>query len=110
MKNRLRQQKLALHLHEPEPNVTYHACLRMAQRGLSQSDIQFVLTYGHKLRRSGSLFFFLGKRDIPVELSRLDNKIAKLEGTLLVLSSDGKELITVYKNRKAIQKIKRYRK
>jgi hypothetical protein len=80
----------------------------MAQRGLSQSDIQFVLTYGRKLRRSGSLFFFLGKRDIPMKLSRFD-KIAKLEGTLLVLSPDGKQLITVYKNRKAIQQIKRYK-
>lgn len=78
-----------------------HAMLRMSQRNISESDIRVVLRFARCLHRAGADFFFLGRRDLPDEISR---KHARLVGTVLVFV-DG-ALATTYRNKKAISFIK----
>ncbi|MFN8472511.1 MAG: DUF4258 domain-containing protein [Anaerolineae bacterium] len=80
------------------PRLTAHAVQRMAQRNLSQDDVQFVLRYGQQLHRAGALFVYLRGKDIP-KPERRNTSISRLEGTAIVLSSDGEIVATVYRNR-----------
>lgn len=82
-----------------------HAQQRCAQRNLSTDVLNFVKQHGQKIRRTGVVFYFLGRRDIPERL-RSDDRYARLEGTILLVGPDGR-LITTYRNRKAIKTIRR---
>ncbi|MDL1897266.1 DUF4258 domain-containing protein [Anaerolineae bacterium CFX7] len=78
---------------------TQHALKRMAQRNLSESDVEYVLTHGCREFRGGVEFRYLRKRDIP----RADQtQYARLEGTAIVVgsASDVEDIITVWRNRK----------
>lgn len=77
-------------------DLTDHAELRMAQRNLSWHDIQFVLIYGQRYRKTGTIHVFLGGRDIPDELRR---EYARLEGTTVLVNQDTDTIITAYRNR-----------
>lgn len=79
-------------------DVTQHANQRMAQRNISPSEIEFVITYGEHRHTAGAIFFHLRKKDIPLEL-RHYSAISRLEGTTVVTSSDTSTVITVYRNR-----------
>lgn len=85
--------------------ITKHARQRMAQRHLTEEHLEFVLKYGQVIHNGGAVFVFLGHRNIP-DKYQADDKVAKLEGTTLVISHDG-ALITPYKNRDALKTIKR---
>lgn len=82
-----------------------HAQQRCAQRNVSTDVLNFVKQHGRKIRRTGVVFYFLGRRDIPERL-RSDDRYARLEGTILLVGADGR-LITAYRNRKAIKAIRR---
>jgi hypothetical protein len=75
-----------------------HAWLRLAQRNLSVEDVWFVIDHGVPINRAGRTIFFLGKGNIPSDL-RSENQYARLEGTVVVTSSDNHSVITVYRNR-----------
>lgn len=80
-------------------SVSAHACRRLAQRNLTVEDVQYVYTHG-RLHHSGkATFIHLGLRDIP-EADRRDNRLRRLEGTVLVLDpATGRHLTTAYRNR-----------
>ncbi len=78
--------------------LTAHAQLRMAQRNLKLSHIDYVLKYGRRSRGPTVTHYFLGRRDIPLK-DRVDSDIARLEGTALVVDPSGQVLITVWRNR-----------
>lgn len=83
-----------------------HAKQRMAQRNISIDNIEFILKNGQWLHRAGAVFVFLGNRNIGKSKER-DQKYARLEGTVVVLSRDGSRIITVYRNRQqGLRKIK----
>jgi len=82
--------------------ITRHALKRMAQRNLSLSDIALVLRLGRKECRTGVGFFFFGERDVP-RGRELD--LRRLTGTTVV-AADG-YILTVYRNERAISRIKR---
>lgn len=85
-------------------NLTYHATTRLAQRNLTTTDVAYVLRYGQRLHRDGVVFYFLGKRDLPAAASF---GARRLEGTTVVVDPQTLTIITVYRNRKALRRIKR---
>lgn len=86
-------------------NLTDHALKRCAQRQVDSEAIELVTSYGRKIHRTGVVFYFLGRRDLPEALRRQD-RYAKLEGVTLLVGQDG-EVITSYRNRTALGKIRR---
>jgi hypothetical protein len=85
-----------------------HATRRAARRNLAPGEVEYVLTYGRQVHRTGVTFYFLGWRDIPYA-DRQASWAARLEGTVVLLSNDG-EIITVYRHRKALHSIQRKQK
>ena len=88
---------------------TVHAQLRQSQRNVSGEDVDFVMTYGRRIRSGGALHIFLGRKDIPRDEARI---VSHLEGTVLVMDDSTAEpvLITVYRNRRALKSIRCKRK
>lgn len=78
----------------------------MAQRGIRQGDLEYVLRNGQEVRNeAGGRYIFLGRDD--VDLEDRARRAWKLVGTTVIL--DGEAVITVYRNRQAIKKLKRIR-
>ena len=86
--------------------ISKHALARVAQRNFHKDEISFILRFGQRIYNGGALFVFLGKHNLPTECLKED-KYAKLEGSTLVISGDGTCLITIYKNKKGLKKIKK---
>lgn len=84
-------------------HFTVHARLRMAQWNLRESDVYHALNYGQQLRRHGIVFYFLRAKDVAGER---DSRLARLEGTTVLTDPDSRTVITVYRNRRALHKIK----
>ncbi|MCS7158702.1 MAG: DUF4258 domain-containing protein [Blastocatellia bacterium] len=82
--------------------ISRHAAQRLAQRGISLGDVHLVLRLGRRLHRTGVIFYFFGRRQIPRGLER---ELERLEGTTLIVA-DGR-LITAYRNKRAIAEIKK---
>lgn len=78
----------------------------MAQRGLSEDDVDYVMKHGQRVRNAGACAYFLGKRDIPKEDLRKD-KYSRLEGTMVLVDSLGEQIITAYRNKKALREFRR---
>jgi hypothetical protein len=87
-----------------------HAVLRMAQRNLSLSDVNYVICNGRKLRRAGVTHHFLGKKDIP-DADVCNSEITRLEGATILSDfldpKGGLKIITLYRNRSAFRMLKR---
>ncbi|HEV2527793.1 MAG TPA: DUF4258 domain-containing protein [Thermomicrobiales bacterium] len=79
--------------------VTHHARRRLAQRNLSMDDAAYVIAHGSVTFSGHARFVHLGWRDIP-DSDRRDDRIRRLEGTILVFDSEsGGCLTTAYRNR-----------
>lgn len=77
--------------------------MRMAQRGLSPEDLEYVCRYGRSIRVAGALHRFLGRKDIPPE----DRKQkCRLEGTIVLLDEGTRMVITAYRNRQGLKRIR----
>ena len=89
-------------------SISGHALVRLAQRNLSPSVIDYVFEHGRRVRNGKAVFVHLGKRDIPADDRRL-TRFSRLEGTVLVLDAySGCHLTTAYRNRRTgIRDIKR---
>lgn len=79
-----------------------HAKKRMAQRNLKLNDIEFVIENGQKIHRTGAVFYFFRKKDIP---KGMEKDATHLVGIAVIVLN--KNIITTYRNPKAISKIKR---
>lgn len=91
------------------PEYTEHAVTRMAQRGLSKGDVEYVVQHGRFAHNAKSQAYFLGKKDIPREDVRND-RYRRLVGTCVLLDPHGEEVITVYRNKNAFRDHLRKRK
>jgi len=92
----------------PNLNLSQHAILRMAQRNISRSDLEYVLEHGERLHKTGVAIYILRKRDIP-QIDRKRAEVTRLEGTVVVtgFSEDGNlEVITLYRNKSAFRTIR----
>ncbi len=79
--------------------VTRHARRRLAQRNLSIDDAAYVIAHGTVTYSGHARFVHLGLRDIPDD-DRRNDRIRRLEGTVLVFDSEsGGCLTTAYRNR-----------
>jgi hypothetical protein len=74
-----------------------HSKYRIAQRNLSTDKISYITTYGQCFHRAGAKIYYLRRRDIP-EWDRNNDQLAKLIGTALILTKDGRTLITAWRN------------
>lgn len=81
-----------------------HGSRRAAQRNLIGA-VEYIVTWGRLIQRTGVRFYFLGRRDIPAQHRHLP-QIARLEGSVALLSPDG-EVITLYRNLGALRDIQR---
>jgi hypothetical protein len=82
-----------------------HALHRAARRSITRSDLDYILTYGRPIQRTGVTFYFLARKDLLAAGSPA-NQAAHLEGAVVLVSKD-REIITVYRNRKALRDIQR---
>lgn len=78
-----------------------HAKQRLPQRNLSPEEVALVLSLGRVSYCTGVKFYFLAERDLP---SGLEKELARLVGTTVIVA--GSEVVTVYRNRRALSKIK----
>jgi hypothetical protein len=85
--------------------LTRHARRRGARRNVAPDAVDYVLTHGRRIQRTGVTFYFLGRRDMP-EDDRRASWASRLEGTVVLLAGDG-EVVTVYRNRRALRAITR---
>jgi hypothetical protein len=82
--------------------ISKHAARRMAQRNLSVGDVALTLRYGRREHRAGAEFYVLTKRGIPEGMGRA---LERLVGATVVVS--GGEIVTVYRNRRALASIRK---
>jgi hypothetical protein len=70
----------------------------MAQRNLSERDVEYVLKHGCRVYNGGVEFRFLRKRDIP---QQDQSEFSRLEGTAVIIGTQSEtDVITVWRNRK----------
>lgn len=86
-------------------SLTAHALARAARRNVAPDAVDYVLTYGRRIQRTGVTFYFLGKRDMP-PADQCAGWASRLEGTIVVVAPDG-NVITVYRNRRGVRAIQR---
>ena len=78
----------------------------MSQRHISPRDVEYVVRYGQRIYRAGMLHYFLGQRHIRYD-DRANDRINHLAGTIVLIeSSTGTEVVTVYRNRRGAKKIR----
>ena len=82
-----------------------HARRRAARRNVVPDAVAYVLAFGRVLHRTGIAFHFLAARDVPAE-DRHAAWAARLVGTVVLVGPDG-EIITVYRNARALPAIRR---
>ena len=74
--------------------ITRHGEIRMSQRGIRKTDLEFLLVYGTEMGRDRVM---LTKQDAAREIGKLKKQIAhfeRLAGKVVVVS--GKHLVTTY--------------
>lgn len=86
-------------------SFTRHARRRSARRNVAPDAVDYVLAYGRMIQRTGALFYFLGRRDIP-PCDRHASWATRLEGSIVIVSPDG-DIITIYRNRRGLRAIER---
>ena len=82
-----------------------HALRRAAQRHVAPDAVDYVVAHGTCCHRTGIMFFFLRRRDVPPEDAGLE-WAQRLVGTVVLASRDG-EVITTYRNTRALRTILR---
>ena len=86
--------------------LSKHAKQRGAQSNLSEQDVELVRRYGVLEHRTGVRFYFMRRRE--VERNRYaEPRLEKLHDIVMIVSSDDRMVITVYRNRNALKEIRR---
>jgi hypothetical protein len=86
-------------------SFTRHARKRGARRNVAPDAVDYVLTHGRMIQRTGVMFFFLGWRDIP-PCDRRASWASRLEGSIVIVAPSG-AVITIYRNRRGLRTIAR---
>jgi len=85
--------------------LTKHAGLRCQQRGFSEECLELVYDFGTQINNGGALFYFMSDKNIPDHLPGKTKE--KIRGITMVVDPDTSEVLTVYRNSKAMRDIKR---
>lgn len=84
-----------------------HSLQRGAQRNLNSNELEYVIQHGQALHRAGAVFYYLRNCDVPSG-DLTNDQITRLVGTAVVISRDGRTVITTWRNRRyGLKKIKR---
>jgi hypothetical protein len=81
-------------------NITEHAKLRMNQRGIQQSIIEYAEFFIPSLYENQSNKIFLSKKIVREEIKKIRKFLDMLEkhaGTELLIDPSGSDLITAYR-------------
>lgn len=81
--------------------ISAHAWKRCSQRSISLSDLLTALEIGRKLYRSNTCYLFVGVKDIP-HGTQLDHLVG------LTVVCEGNEIVTAWRNKNSLSKIKRW--
>lgn len=81
-------------------HVSAHCWRRLAQRNITLSDLIKAIQIGRKIHRAHATFFWVGLRDIQNQ-----RELERMVGTTIVIA--GSEIVTAYRAKNAISKIKR---
>ncbi|WP_456443054.1 hypothetical protein [Caldithrix abyssi] len=86
---------------------TDHALRRKNQRAISDTMILAVRAFGDKIYAQNSLYFFMSKRALKrmMKTFRPDNP-EKWEGLTLVCDPKTEKVLTVFKNKRWLKKIR----
>jgi len=105
---RMMELQLKGYIMQVKIDYSGHALRRMAQRGFSCDEVNYIIHHGRRIRRTGIIFCFLGGKDIPDEDRKCD-KYTRLEGsTVLMHVINGYiSVITIYQNKSALKTIRR---
>jgi hypothetical protein len=85
--------------------ISSHAAQRCNDRRISLEELNLVMKYGTRIHRTGALFCFMRRRDIPGDVPAF--RAGRLEGLTLILDPEETSLITAYRNRSGLHEIKR---
>ena len=83
--------------------LSTHAVQRSAQRNLSDQDIEFIMRYGERVRRTGVIFCQLRSKNVPRETPG-NHRLWQLTGTTIVLCKCGRYVVTLYRQERAFQR------
>lgn len=88
-------------------SITQHAFKRMNQRHIPETMILAARAFGRRVYANNSLYFFLGKRALKKMLKDfMPDNPDKWEGLTLVCDPKTETLITVFKNKNWLKKIR----
>ena len=79
-----------------DAQLTKHACKRMQQRGLSETDIQTVIRFGRKVKTKAAEHRVMGRREVK-HFAPLGFNFSAIQDVHVVVAPDGR-VITAYKN------------
>lgn len=82
------------------PSLNQHSAWRTARRNLSADDVAYVTTYGQRFRCAGALIHYLRRRDVPA-WDQGQDRWMRLIGTAVILTKDGRTVITAWRNRRS---------
>jgi len=84
-------------------SLSKHAKERADQRNLSEEEIAFIVENGRKRHRSGVIFYQMLRKNMPDELPG-NHPFRRLDGTTIVVSPCGTNVVTLYRNPKAFKR------
>lgn len=82
---------------------TKHSLFRSDQRGISKSKISLTLEYGTTFFKQGFIYYVLGEKNIPQSMNR---DKSHLKNTVVIVSGDSNQVITCYRSKSPLKKIK----
>ncbi|MCD6373877.1 MAG: DUF4258 domain-containing protein [Caldisericaceae bacterium] len=87
--------------------ISNHALKRMQQRSIDELMIEAARCFGEKIYAKNSLYFFLGKRAMKrlLKVFRPQNP-EKWEGLTVVCDPKNEKVLTVFKNKNWLKKIR----
>lgn len=88
-------------------DLSEHVQKRMAQRSLSIDDLAYVIAHGQRFHQAGALIYYLRRCDVPW-YDQADDDCTGLVGTAVIVSRDGGQVITAWRNQRCgLRRIRR---
>ena len=81
-------------------NLSNHCLTRCKQRGIKQSNIELILSFGSKIRKPGGVFeYYISNKDRQEAIQffkRCIQSLDKLNGKAVIVNEDSEQIITAY--------------
>ena len=81
-------------------NLSNHCLTRCKQRGIRQSNIELIMSFGSKIRKPGGVFeYYISNKDKQEAIQFLKwciQSIDKLDGKAIIVNEGSEQIITAY--------------